>query len=127
MIASVIISHCGALIVISFANAVFSVSSATSTASGLGQTLRGTGNAIYTKFLEGEGQYDHATMATDGDMSVKMTVAYLKYLLDNNGNDIKQALISYNGAELGPKYYETIDSYMVAKTSRGLSKAREYR
>jgi len=99
----------------------------TSTATGLGQFLKGTGNSIYNKFLDQEEKYDHATMATDGETAVKMTVAYLKYLLDNNGNDIKQALISYNGGELGPKYYEVIDNYMIAKTSRGITKAREYR
>lgn len=92
-----------------------------SSATGLGQFLGSTGKWVYNKFLDYPETYNHSTMATNPEINIKQTVNYLDYLIEYNGGNIEQALISYNGNELGPKYYVAIDAYMRDTVSRGIS------
>lgn len=95
-----------------------SAQNANSTARGVGQFLRSTGQYIYDKYLDYDKPYDHYSMAIDPYINIEMTVSYLAHLSDIYNGNMEQVLIAYNGGELGNDYYERIDKYMVSRGVR---------
>lgn len=82
-----------------------------STASGLGQTLRGTGKSVWEDILgHGKGSYNHS-MAFDPYVSTDMTVAYLGTLVRQRGG-LHRAIQSYRGKNNVKSYESSINSYM---------------
>lgn len=82
-----------------------------SSATGYGQIISGTGKAIWEKLLDKDTAYNHK-MALDGYNNLEMVAEYLEYKLKNNNYNVKQALVSYNGGELGERYYTAISRGM---------------
>lgn len=72
--------------------------STSSTATGYGQFLKGTGKFVYEDLLgHGKGTYNHS-MATNGTLNIQMMVAYLDYLIKNSDGSVTGAIKSYRGA-----------------------------
>lgn len=82
-----------------------------STASGLGQTLRGTGKSVWEDILgHGKGSYNHS-MAFDPYVSIEMTTAYLGALVRQKGS-LHRAIQNYRGKTNVKGYEGKINSYM---------------
>lgn len=82
-----------------------------STASGLGQTLRGTGKSVWEDILgHGKGSYNHS-MAFDPYVSIEMTTAYLGTLVRQKGS-LHRAIQNYRGKTNVKGYEGKINSYM---------------
>ena len=91
-----------------------------STASGLGQFTDSTAKIFYEKFLK-KGVYTSHELALDPKINIEFTVSYFNYLLKTNNRDYRKALVLYNGNELGPLYYTTIDNNMKRNVGYGLN------
>lgn len=76
--------------------------SKTSTARGLGQIIRGTGKFTYTSLM-GNSSYNH-DQAFNAQTNMDMTASYLKYVLNLKNGNVENALVAYNGGELGYRY-----------------------
>lgn len=75
-----------------------------STATGLGQILKGTGEICWYTFLGNpEGSYDHETIANDGYLNIRMMVSYVKYLKDTY-KSINVMINGYSGDQTGAYY-----------------------
>ena len=100
-----------------------------STARGYGQFLESTGRWVYEnhQFLgNGEGTYNH-NKAFCGYTNMEMTASYLSWLMRRANGDVRQALINYNGGELGNRYYTIIDNHLRSGPGITLSQIqREY-
>jgi hypothetical protein len=88
-----------------------------STASGWGQVLRDTGEFLYEKSLN-LGKYNHSRMSIDKEINARMSIHYLAMLIKEKGS-VEQALISYNGNELGQRYVSIVSSNL--KKNSGLT------
>lgn len=85
----------------------------TSTASGYGQILAGTGKYVYEKVMKA-GVYNHQ-LALDGDTNLQMMVNYIDYL-DNRSGSLYKVIESYRGdpSDLS-SYISKIDGYLAKK------------
>ena len=89
-----------------------------STARGYGQFLIGTGEYVWEDLLKRD-NYSH-DKAFDPYNNLDMQFAYLNELLNTDNGSIRNALIAYNGNELGPKYYNIIDRTLRTNTDLNL-------
>lgn len=69
-----------------------------STATGLGQVLKGTGKYIYNTLLSNTDPYDHS-MALNAKTNMTMSVRYVRYLLDKCNQNTTKAIQYYNGGK----------------------------
>lgn len=91
-----------------------------STATGYCQFLKGTARWVYEDLLK-KGKYTH-DKALNGFINLEMGAEYLSYLMKSNNGDVYRSLLSYNGGELGTRYYQLVDSVLVKNTNTNLSK-----
>lgn len=93
-----------------------------SAASGYAQFLPSTGRYVYENIMEkGKGSFSR-DLLFDGDISIEMMGAYLRYLLDHNGNSLVKAIKSYSGdtskdSAFTYRYMEKINSYIKCNTT----------
>lgn len=90
--------------------------SSLSSAKGIAQIIKSTGEFLYKDYLGYEGKYNHEVMAKDANLSIEMSVVYIQRLM-NSWKDPDKALYSYNGGEIGSEYYERVNKFIA---SRGL-------
>lgn len=88
--------------------------SATSTARGYGQFLKGTGKFVYEELMEA-GNYSH-NYALDGDTNIEMVATYMSYLTEKN-NSLVAAIQGYRGegGAVLQNYIAKIDRYLAKK------------
>lgn len=93
-----------------------------SAASGYAQFLPSTGKYVYENIMKkGKGSFSR-DLLFDGDISIEMMGAYLRYLLDHNGNSLVKAIKSYSGdtskdSAFTYRYMEKINSYINCNTT----------
>lgn len=68
-----------------------------STATGIGQFLKSSGEFTYTKILKIGNDYNHNVHAKDPSIGINMTFSYLNYLIDTYDCDIWYAIRCYSG------------------------------
>lgn len=87
--------------------------SSISTASGYGQFLNTTGKFVYEDLLGNDkGIYDHTITPFDGDINIKMMVAYYDYLYKQTGNTFSVIRCYSGGSSSFANYYlSKINSY----------------
>lgn len=79
----------------------------TSSARGLMQILKGTGKFIWEDLIGSDTAYNH-DMAYDKQTNILMGVTYMRYHLDRNSGNLRNALKCYNGGELGERYADIV-------------------
>ena len=75
-----------------------------SSARGLGQILKGTGEYVYSVLLGKEDTYTH-DMAYNGYLNAEMSIAVMHHYLEISNGDIHYAMNKYSGTRLGTNYY----------------------
>lgn len=82
-----------------------------STASGFGQILKGTGKYVYEDLMgNGKGTYNHS-MAFDPETNIRMTATYLGNLVRQRGS-VQRALQNYRGKSNIASYVNKINSHI---------------
>lgn len=81
----------------------------TSTAKGYGQFLDGTSKFVYTNLL-GLQNWE-PSVALNGEINIRMMVAYIDYLYDNNSN-LYGVIRGYSGKNDIDAYVAKLDSYL---------------
>jgi len=76
-----------------------------SSSRGYGQIIKGTGEWIYEDKLN-RGAYDH-DYAFDSETNIEMMAWYIGHLIEVK-DSVAEALMSYNGHELGYRYVELV-------------------
>jgi len=94
-----------------------------SSARGFGAFLKSSGEFVYEELLK-YGEYNH-DMAFDGYINMEMTAELLDYNMKKYDGDIMKSLIAYNGNELGPRYYDIIDTFLNTETNKTLAKMED--
>lgn len=82
-----------------------------STATGFGQILKGTGKYVYEDLMgHGKGTYNH-NMAFDPETNIRMTATYLGNLVKQRGS-VQRALQNYRGKSNISSYVSKINSHI---------------
>lgn len=93
--------------------------SKSSSASGWGQVIKGTGKWVYEDMLH-MGTYNHSTMGTNKKINATISIYYLSNLIKEHG--VQKALLRYNGGELGQRYVSIVSSKLEKNSSLTLNK-----
>lgn len=81
-----------------------------STATGFGQFLSGTGAFVY-KELMGNNSYNHTQVAMSGTDNLEMMVYYIEYLDEEYNGNINEVINNYRGSN-DPSYNRKLNEYL---------------